>query len=117
MKDAAKDEQNRRIAFEVYLWKCNDARTYFATSHSFLLVNLTSDAVQHSLHHVNVAEDQYFDTDIVNSNLMKIYNPLKTYTAVLPNHAPTVISDEAEAALLIPAKLKRILRQTNYSKV
>jgi pimeloyl-ACP methyl ester carboxylesterase len=117
MKDADKREQKRRIAFEVYLWKCNDARTYFATSHDFLLVDLTTTTVAHGLHHVNVAEDQYFDTAIVNENLSKIYTPLKVYTAILPNHAPTVISDEDEAARLIPQGLKRILRQTNYSKV
>jgi pimeloyl-ACP methyl ester carboxylesterase len=117
MKDASTDEQKRRIAFEVYLWKCNDARTYFATSHNFLKVDLTNQAVSHGLHHVTVADDQYFSASTVLSNLSKIYDPIKTYSAVLPNHAPTVISDESEAARLIPATLQRILRKTNYSKV
>lgn len=117
MKDAAAEEQKRRIAFEVYLWKCNDARTYFATSHNFLKVDLTQQNVTHGLYHVTVAEDQYFNAETVHMNLSKIYNPVKIFTAVLPNHAPTVISDEAEAARIVPQPLQRILKQTNYSKV
>jgi pimeloyl-ACP methyl ester carboxylesterase len=117
LKDAEATEQNRRIAFEVYLWKCNDARTYFATSHNFLTCDLTDIPVVHGLHHVTVAEDQYFDAKTVENNLLKIFKPVKTLIAVLPNHAPTVISDEREAAKLIPPPLQRVLRQTNYSKV
>ena len=112
MKDADKEERKRRINFEVYLWRCNDARTYFATSYSFLTVDQTKQTVPLPLHHVGVNHDQYFTAATVNKNLRKIYSSVKVHRASLPNHAPTVVSQEAEAGALIPGALKRLLRQS-----
>lgn len=117
MMDATPEERQKRIDFEVYLWKCNDARTYFATSLCFLTVNLTTQKIPLALHHVSVKQDQYFDKAIVLKNLRRIYSKVSAYTASLPNHAPTVISDEADAALLIPQRLKVLLKQYQKSKV
>jgi pimeloyl-ACP methyl ester carboxylesterase len=110
MKDADTEERNRRIRFEVYLWKCNDVRTYFSTSHEFLTCDLTDLTVPITLQHVTVDADQYFDEKIVNKNLNKIFASVKAYKAKLPNHAPTVVSDENEAAAMLPAALKKLLR-------
>lgn len=115
MKDASDEERKRRINFEVYLWKCNDVKTYFYTSHSFLNVNLTKVKVNKDLHHVEVNGEQYFDNKVVEKNLNKIYNKIIVYTATLPNHAPTVISDEKEAGKILPAKLKKVLKNLPIS--
>lgn len=117
MTDASKSERTRRIQFEVYLWQCNDARTYFATSHSFLRANVTNNKIGLPVHHVGVRRDQYFDKRAVRRHLKIIFTGVTVYTAALPNHAPTVVSNEAEAANLIPKELQRILRQKTFSKV
>jgi len=117
MKDASQEERKRRIRFEVYLWRCNDARTYFSTSHDFLTIDLTKTAIPLALQHVSVQQDQYFNKKVVINHLKKIFRSVKVYSATLPNHAPTVISDENEASLLLPATLKRRLRTIKPSKV
>lgn len=117
MKDASKEERNRRIRFEVYLWKCNDARTYFATSHDFLTVDITHTSAKLPLEHVAVKQDQYFNKKMVINHLKKIFLSVRVYTADLPNHAPTVISDELEASNLLPASLKRRLKTIKANKV
>lgn len=117
MKDASKEELARRIRFEVYLWKCNDARTYFATSHDFLTVDITHDTIALPLEHVAVKQDQYFNKKVVINHLKKIFDSVRVYTADLPNHAPTVISDEKEASNLLPSALKRRLRTIKRNKV
>ena len=111
MKDADINERKRRIQFEVYLWKCNDARTYFYTSLSFLTCDLTNKKVSIPLLHVTVKNDQYFNTDEVVKNFNSIYPKVTMHTAKLPNHAPTVISTEQEAAKIIPNKLKKYLNE------
>lgn len=110
MKDAAQDERRRRIRFETYLWQCNDARTYFYTLNDFLNVDLTHTAIPLPLSHVAVNDDQYFVTKRVTAHLRMIYKSVKTYTAQLPNHAPTVISDESAASMMIPPALERRLK-------
>lgn len=111
LKDADRQERARRINFEVFLWQCNDARTYFATTDLFLTVDLTNRRIDRDLYHVGVKTDQYFSADNVEKNLAKIYNSVKSYYAKLPNHAPTVISDEKEAGKIIPPALKKELRK------
>ena len=111
MKDATKEERNRRIRFEVYLWQCNDARTYFATSASFLNIDLTTIPIPTKVYHIHVTGDQYFRKETVVKNLAKIYTKVIIYTVNLPNHAPTVISDQEEAGKIIPTKLKKLLLQ------
>ncbi len=117
MKDASKAERNRRIRFEIYLWKCNDARTYFATSHDFLSIDITHTPIDLALEHVSVKQDQYFNKKMVINHLKKIFLSVRVYTADLPNHAPTVISDESEASHLLPATLKRRLKRIKANKV
>ncbi len=117
MKDATKEERTRRIRFELYLWQCNDARTYFATSHDFLTIDITHTTVSLPLEHVAVKQDQYFKKKVVINHLKKIFDSVRVYTADLPNHAPTVISDETEASNLLPNSLKRRLRTIKLNKV
>jgi pimeloyl-ACP methyl ester carboxylesterase len=118
MKDASPEERKRRINFEVYLWKCNDVRTYFSTSYSFLSVDLTNiKKINMPLLHVTVKNDQYFNEKNVENNLLKIYKDLTVYTAKLPNHAPTVISSEKEASKIIPPALGKYLKTNLAAKV
>lgn len=110
LKDANKQERAKRINFEVYLWKVNDIRTYFFTTDEFLRVNLTNNKVNNNLHHVHVVGDQYFDEQQVTKHLNQIYNQVVVHVAKLPNHAPTVVSDEQEANKIVTPSLKKQLK-------
>lgn len=110
MKDANKEEFKKRVKFEQYLWKCNDPRTYSFTLHDLLKVNLLEKQLKKlDLYHVEVEEDQYFDNKMVLKNLKYIFNKVYVYKAIMPNHAPTIISDEKEAGAIIPNKLRKKL--------
>lgn len=110
MKDANKNELKTRVRFEQYLWKCNDPRTYSFVLHDLLTVNLVNETLKNiDLNHVVVDGDQYFNNDNVLKNLKYIFNNIIVYKAKLPNHAPTVVSDEKEAGAIIPAKLRKKL--------
>lgn len=118
MKDADSVERKRRINFEVYLWKCNDVRTYFYTSNDFLKVDLTLyNKIDSSVLHVKVKDDQYFNEINVEKNMLKIYEKINVYTAKLPNHAPTVISSEKEASKIIPPALSKYLKTNLVTRV
>jgi pimeloyl-ACP methyl ester carboxylesterase len=110
LKDANKLERTKRINFEVYLWKVNDIRTYFFTTDEFLRVNLTNNKVNNILHHVHVLGDQYFDEQQVTKHLNQIYNQVVVHLAKLPNHAPTVVSDEQEAKKIVTPSLNKQLK-------
>jgi len=73
MKDADALERQRRIDFEVVLWKCNDLRTYFYTSHTMFHLDLCDKQTTVPVYHVAVANDQYFDNNIVEQHLAIIY--------------------------------------------
>lgn len=109
MKDADDEERKRRIDFEIYLWQCNDIRTYMATTVTMMTLDLTKERVNLPLMHISVDADQYFHSRKVKANLKKIYKKVTVYKAKLPNHAPTVISDAKMAYSLIPIEVRKEL--------
>jgi pimeloyl-ACP methyl ester carboxylesterase len=110
MKDASKEEFNKRVRFEYYLWRCNDVRTYAYSLNEMLRVNLTNYMVNNNLHHIYVTQDQYLNQKKSIKSLSKIYKRVYTYQAKLPNHAPTVIASTQEAGAFIPQKLRAKLK-------
>jgi len=109
MKDADSVERNRRIDFEIYLWQCNDIRTYMATTTIMMTLDLTKKRVDLPLVHITIDADQYFDNETVKINLNKIYKKVKIYKAKMPAHAPTIISDAKTAYGFIPPAVRRLL--------
>ena len=57
MIGANKDELNRRLDFEVFLWHANDVRTYMYTTVMLLTVDVTHVSVDLPVVHVAVAAD------------------------------------------------------------
>lgn len=107
MKDASKEEFAKRVHFEQYLWKSNDARTYFYTLNDMLKVDLLQEKIKNlDLNHIAVDGDQYFYSKQVTNNLKTIFKKVYVYKANLPNHAPTIISDEKQAGKIIPKQLR-----------
>jgi pimeloyl-ACP methyl ester carboxylesterase len=109
MKDADETERQKRIEFEIELWKSNDIRTYMYTSKLMLMIDLTKNRVDLPLYHVSIDQDQYFYSAQVKLNLKKIYKSVKTFKAKLPNHAPTVISNANDAKPFIPDGVRKEL--------
>ncbi|HUD03647.1 MAG TPA: alpha/beta hydrolase [Patescibacteria group bacterium] len=109
MKDANEVERNKRIDFEINLWKCNDIRTYMDTTITMMTVDLTNKIINLPLLHISVDADQYFYKQKVEDHLKKIFISVVVYKAKMTNHAPTVIGDAESAKDLIPKEIRKIL--------
>ncbi len=109
LHDADKEELNRRIDFEVKLWKMNDARTKGYVASDMFKVNLCGIRVEHDVHHVSIKEDHFFDNNVVEQHMNVIYTKVNVIPADMEGHAPTVIADAEAAAPFIPKKLRRLL--------
>ena len=109
LKDADREEQKRRIDFEVHLWKCNDIRTYMDTTVTMLTVDLCKNRVDLPLYHVSVKQDRYFDKHIVEQHLKVVYKKVTIFPTTLLNHAPTVVANASDAAPFINTKMRRLL--------
>lgn len=109
MKDADELERQRRIDFEIVLWKCNDLRTYFYTAHNMFHLDLCDKQATVSVYHVAVSSDQYFDNTIVEQHLAIIYPTVHVIPVILTAHMPTIVATAKDAAPFIPRKLRAVL--------
>lgn len=109
LHDADAEERRRRIDFEIYLWQCNDLRTYMDTSITMLTADVCDKQVDLPVYHVTVSSDRYFDNHLVEQHLNVIYNKVVVVPSKMPAHAPTVVADAQAAAPLVPTRLRRML--------
>ncbi len=109
LSDADEAERERRIDFEVGLWKCNDIRTQMDTGNSMLIVDLCDKQVDLAVYHVAVDLDRYFDNRVVEQHLNVIFKKVTMINSDIKGHAPTVVADAEAAAPFIPKQLRRIL--------
>lgn len=109
LRDASRDEQKRRIDFEVGLWKMNDLRTRMSTMTTMLTINICNKQVDAPMYHVAPEHDRYFDNAVVEQHMRVIFDDFELVPTNLPAHAPTVIASAKDAAPYVPAKIKRLL--------
>lgn len=111
MKDASPEERDKRIAFEIKLWHCNDVRTYMFTSIQMLTIDLCKARVDLPVYHIAVEPDRYFNNHIVEQHMRVIFNDCMLVKSKMSGHAPTVVADATAAAPFIPRKIRRLLAQ------
>lgn len=103
------DEFKRGIEFEVYLWRCNDVRTYMEMALVMLTFDNCAKQIELPVHHVSVDNDQYFDNAVIEQHMRIIFTDFTEYKAVLPNHAPSIVATKEEAAPFLPKTLRKLL--------
>lgn len=111
IRGAAADERKKRIDFEVTLWTCNDARTYMSIGHTMFILDLLGAHIDHTVHHVAIEGDRYFNNTRVEEHMRTIYSDFILVDAKLPAHAPSIVASAEDAAPYVPAPLRRILNQ------
>lgn len=107
--DADKDEFKRLMDFEIYLWHCNDLRTWMYTTLEFLKLDNCTQQVDLPLWHVSVKADRYFDNRVVEQHLRVIFTKVHPIRSSLTTHAPSVIADIEAAAPFVPKRLRTLL--------
>jgi pimeloyl-ACP methyl ester carboxylesterase len=108
IRSASRKVRKKRIDFEVYLWQCNDPRTYMSIAHTMFTLNLLGRHVDHSVHHVAIAGDRYFENVRVEEHMRAIFKDFILVDAKLPAHAPSIIATAKEAAPYVPPPLREM---------
>lgn len=110
MHDADKEELEKRINFEVGLWKANDVHTKGRVVFDMFKVNLCNQQVKLPVYHVGIADDHFFDNHVVEQHMRVIYSGFEYIPAVIDGkHAPTVIASAKESAQFVPKRLRQLL--------
>lgn len=112
-KVVAKSEKARkeRIDFEIYLWQCNDIRTYSDITVTMFKLNLLGKHIDLPVHHVAIDDDHYFNNVRVEQHMRAIYSDFKSFKADVPTHSPSVVATAEDAAPFIPPALARLLNK------
>jgi pimeloyl-ACP methyl ester carboxylesterase len=109
IRRADEKQRQERIDFEVFLWQSNDPRTYMSIAHTMFTLDLTRHHVDHSVYHVAIEGDRYFENVRVEQHMRRIFSDFILVDAKLPAHAPSIIASAKEAAPYVPAQLRKLL--------
>lgn len=110
LKDAdSAEEIKRRVDFEIFLWKCNDARTYMYMTTVMLKLDLTGKHVDLPVYHVSVDADRYFNNVKVEQHMRTIFKDFSSYKADTNSHSPSILATAKDAAPYLPMALRRKL--------
>jgi len=110
-------ERKQMMEFEVILWRDNDVRTYMQTTLIMLKLDNCNIQVKMPVHHISVDTDQYFDNSVVEQHMRIIFSDFTNHTAVLPNHAPTIISNKSASEPFVPKSIRKLLSSIGPAKV
>lgn len=113
MKMLPKAERPGYIAFESYLWKCNEMRTYSVAMHELLNYRPPTTHIPLTLHHIETASDHWLDIKSAAKHLDQIYFRVVIHRSELGNHGGVAYASESEAKSIIPATVIKLLEQAS----
>ncbi len=104
-----KEDFDKLMDIEIQLWQNNDIRTHMYTSVAFLTFDNTKKRVDLPVWHVSAKNDHYFDNNIVEQHMRRIFTNFHGVETALMTHAPSVIANAEMAEPLIPLELRELL--------
>ncbi len=110
LKDANPEEKDKRVDFEINLWKANDFRTWAATSVTMFNLELGDKRVDLPIYHVAINDDHYFNNVSVEQHMRQIYNDFSLIKTKLPAHAPTVLATTKDVEPFVPPAIRQLLQ-------
>ncbi len=105
------EEQKLAIDFEVTLWRENDVRTYMRMTVALMTMDNCHKQVNIPVHHISVRNDRYFDPTAVEQHMRIVFTGFTEHQAILDNHAPSILATKENAAPLVPASIRKVLRK------
>ncbi len=107
----SKAEHKAIMNFEIYLWHCNDVRTYMATAEAFLTLNNCNKKIKLPVWHISVEADRYFDHHRVEQHMRVIFDDFHELKSKMQSHGPSMIQTAEQAKPFLPNKLRSLLSQ------
>lgn len=107
---ADKVELDRLMDTEIGLWHNNDVRTWFFTTNELMKLDNCGTRINLPVWHVASRADHFFDNNLVEQHMRVIFTDFELSELNMKTHAPSVLADEKEAAVLLPLKLRRKLK-------
>lgn len=109
--DLSPEERKQMTEFEVYLWRCNDVRTYMVTAHTMLTLDNCQIQVDAPVWHLFTKEDNYLDNSVVEQHMRVVYSDCRLLPLKISSHSVTVIADKRSFAGCLPRELRAQLKQ------
>jgi pimeloyl-ACP methyl ester carboxylesterase len=107
----SQEQKVRMTEFEVYLWRCNDVRTYMVTAHTMLTLDICQARVNVPVWHLYTKEDNYFDNAVIEQHMQVVYSDCHLLPLELKSHSVTVIASKHDFADCLPRKLREKLAE------
>lgn len=97
------DDLKRAIDMEVSLWRSNDPRSYMATGHMMMKLQLAGlGHIVLPIYHAGVENDHYFDSLRVEQHMRMIYSDFISGKIIAPTHAYSIVGAAKDAAPFVP---------------
>jgi pimeloyl-ACP methyl ester carboxylesterase len=104
-------EQKQALTdFEIILWRCNEVRTYMATTITMLTLDNCQSRIDVPVHHIGVDADNYFDNNLVEQHMRVIFSDFIYHKAKLDRHVPNILADKKEATRMMPPSIKKLFK-------
>ncbi len=111
MLELSKEERPEFIAFETYLWRINDLRTYGTAMKELFSFHHDPAKVDLPLHHIGTEHDHWLNDADVRRDLANIYTDVTYHQSSITNHGGTAYDSEDEARELVPDSVIKLLEQ------
>ncbi len=103
------EERPEFIAFEAYLWRCNDMRTYCTCLEELFRLHATGPRVPLTADHIETANDHWLNVERARRHIQAQYAHVTVHQSKLRHHGGTAYTDETEPETMIPPSVQALL--------
>ena len=99
------------VAYETKLWRMNDVRTHWLTTHEFLNLDNCGKKLDMDVWHVAASHDTYFNNEFVEQHMRVVFADYHRSTMHSKSHTPHLLGDKKDMAVMVPPPLRARLRR------
>jgi hypothetical protein len=111
MIEVTPEEFGRSMDFEVELWQANDVRTHWLTTSELLALDNCKKHISLPVIHVSSQYDYYINNLSVEGHMRQVFSDYTQFASKSKAHVPSVIADKKAMSVLLPPKLRQLLRK------
>jgi pimeloyl-ACP methyl ester carboxylesterase len=109
MIEAAPEEFEATVDFDVKIWQANDVRTHWLTTSQFLALDNCRQKIDLPVVHIVARHEHYFNNEIVKQHMLVVFKRYRRFQANTKAHTANILADKKAAGVMLPAGLRRLL--------